>query len=108
MSPLKNKSCDIIVSNPPYVCSYDLCLDEGELAFEPRAALVGGVDGLDIIRILANKAPGKLKARGWLLVEHGIDQARHVRAILAQETFTCIETHRDLSGHERMTQGRLA
>ena len=108
VSPLKKNCCDIIVSNPPYICDNDPHLNEGDVAFEPRSALVSGSDGLDTIRLIASKTPQKLKARGWLLVEHGYDQARQVRAILKQETFVNIETHYDLSGHARITQGQLA
>ncbi len=108
MSPLNNKCCDIIVSNPPYICDTDPHLAKGDVAFEPRSALVSGSDGLDAIRLIVDDAPHKLKAQGWLLVEHGYDQGRQVRELLRQQEFINIETHRDLSGHERITQGRLA
>lgn len=108
MSPLNNKCCDIIVSNPPYICDNDPHLAKGDVAFEPRSALVSGSDGLDAIRLIVDDAPHKLKAQGWLLVEHGYDQGRQVRGLLRQQEFINIETHRDLSGHERITQGRLA
>lgn len=108
LSPLEDKSCDIIVSNPPYVCENDSHLDKGDVAFEPRSALVGGLDGLDYIRLLASDSPAKLKSHGWLLVEHGFDQAKEVRTIFEQKAFTQVESYRDLSGHERVTQGLLA
>lgn len=107
-SPLDNKCCDIIVSNPPYIREDDTHLDEGDVAFEPISALVSGADGLDAIRQIAKEAPNKLKAGGWLLLEHGFDQASQVSAILEQEGFNNIRTLHDLSGHERVTQGQLA
>ncbi len=106
--PLQDKCCDVIVSNPPYIRENDPHLKKGDVAFEPRSALVSGSDGLKAIRVIARDARHKLKARGWLLIEHGYDQARQVRIILKQETFTNIETFCDLSGHERVTKGRLA
>ncbi len=108
ISPLDNKFCDVIVSNPPYIREDDPHLDEGDVAFEPSSALVSGADGLDAIRTIACAAPHKLKARGWLVIEHGYDQAHQVRTILEHEAFSSIETRCDLSGHERITQGQLA
>jgi len=108
MSPLEDKCCDIIVSNPPYIRKNDPHLDEGDVAFEPRSALVSGTDGLDAIRQIAKDAPYKLKTGGWLLLEHGFDQASQVRAILEHEHFTGIKTCSDLSGQERVTQGQLS
>lgn len=107
-SPLGNNSCDIIVSNPPYIREDDPHLDEGDVAFEPNSALVSGTDGLDAIRQIAKVAPNKLKTGGWLLLEHGFDQASQVRVILKQEGFTGINSLCDLSGHERISQGQLA
>lgn len=108
LSPLDNKCCDVIVSNPPYIREDDPHLGKGDVAFEPGSALVGGVDGLEAIRMIASDAPHKLKTRGWLVIEHGYDQAHQVRAILKHEAFSSIETRCDLSGHERITQGQLA
>ncbi|MFV1997072.1 MAG: peptide chain release factor N(5)-glutamine methyltransferase [Acidiferrobacterales bacterium] len=108
LSPLGNKCCDIIVSNPPYIPENDAHLTGGDVAFEPRSALVSGTDGLDAIRQIARNAPDKLKSGGWLLLEHGFDQASQVSVILQQAGFTRIKTLNDLSGHERMTQGQLA
>lgn len=108
ISPLEDKCCNIIVSNPPYIREDDPHLRKGDVAFEPGSALISGTDGLDAIRMIASDAPHKLKARGWLVIEHGYDQARQVRAILEHEAFASIETRCDLSGHERVTQGQLA
>ncbi|EDO26569.1 predicted protein, partial [Nematostella vectensis] len=65
----------LIVSNPPYIAADDRHLAEGDVRFEPSSALVAGADGLDDIRLIIQQAPGYLEAGGWLLLEHGFDQA---------------------------------
>lgn len=94
---------DVIVSNPPYVAEHDPHLPA--LRHEPVLALVSGVDGLDAIREITRRAPDKLKAGGWLLLEHGAEQGAAVRELLKQAGFTRIETRRDLAGHERVSAG---
>ncbi|HVO88341.1 MAG TPA: peptide chain release factor N(5)-glutamine methyltransferase, partial [Casimicrobiaceae bacterium] len=74
---------DMIVSNPPYIAQNDPHLCEGDVRFEPRSALVSGPDGLDALRIIVADAPQRLMAGGWLIVEHGYDQADAVRALFA-------------------------
>jgi len=107
LEPLNNNSYELIASNPPYIREDDPHLTEGDVAFEPSSALVSGPDGLDAIRKIAKEAPQKLVSGGRLLIEHGFDQARDVQAIFQQEGFADIETYQDLSGHERVTQGRI-
>lgn len=97
----------LIVSNPPYIPSSDPHLGEGDVRFEPKSALVAGADGLDDIRLIAQQAPQHLDAGGWLLLEHGYDQAAAVRELLVQNGFVEVESRRDLGGHERITLGRL-
>lgn len=97
----------LIVSNPPYIPSSDPHLIEGDVRFEPKSALVAGADGLDDIRLIASQAPQHLDAGGWLLLEHGYDQAAAVRELLVQNGFVEVESRRDLGGHERITLGRL-
>src|SRR5699024_3898634 len=75
MAPLVGSRFDLIASNPPYVASGDAHLAQGDLRFEPSAALASGVDGLDAIRIIVRDAPAHLADGGWLLLEHGWDQA---------------------------------
>ncbi len=104
LSPLADDCCEVIVSNPPYVCENDPHLDEGDVAFEPRSTLVSGADGLDAIRNIVREAKRKLKRQGWLLVEHGYDQAGKVREIMASAGFDNIKTFRDLAGLERVTE----
>jgi release factor glutamine methyltransferase len=92
---------DLIVSNPPYIREADEHLPA--LRHEPLDALVSGADGLDAIRTIAGQAPAHLAARGWLLVEHGWDQAPAVRALLTQAGFAYVASRRDLAGIERCT-----
>lgn len=102
-SPLGKSSMDMIVSNPPYICSNDPHLAEGDVRYEPLSALVSGVDGLDDIRVIAEQSLQSLKPGGWILLEHGHDQGCPVQAILSQAGFTQIRTETDLAGHDRVT-----
>ncbi|MBH3440282.1 peptide chain release factor N(5)-glutamine methyltransferase [Pseudomonas luteola] len=97
---------DIIVSNPPYIPHNDPHLDEGDVRYEPASALVAGDDGLDDIRLIVQQAPEHLLPSGWLLLEHGFDQAPAVRSLLTEQGFISVESHRDLGGHERVTLGQ--
>jgi release factor glutamine methyltransferase len=97
----------LIVSNPPYIAADDRHLAEGDVRFEPSSALVAGADGLDDIRLIIQQAPGYLEAGGWLLLEHGFDQAAAVRELLSARGFSEVESRRDLGGHERISLGRF-
>jgi release factor glutamine methyltransferase len=97
--------CDLIVSNPPYIRADDPCLTNAPLSFEPYQALCGGADGLDDIRTLVSGAHRHLKPGGRLLLEHGADQGAAIRELLTQHGFTEITTLKDLSGHDRVTEG---
>ena len=97
---------DVIVSNPPYVAAGDPHLAQGDLRFEPRAALVGGADGLDCIRRLVQGAPSYLKTGGALFFEHGHDQGAACRRLLLQVELEGICTITDLAGIERVTRGQ--
>lgn len=99
---------DLIVSNPPYIVAGDRHLLQGDLRFEPVDALTDHADGLAALRILCRHAPAYLRAGGWLLMEHGYDQAEAVRALLAQNRFEEVQSWRDLAGIERVSGGRLA
>ncbi|MGK9064827.1 peptide chain release factor N(5)-glutamine methyltransferase [Stutzerimonas chloritidismutans] len=98
----------LIVSNPPYIPASDPHLGRGDVRFEPTSALVAGDDGLDDIRRIIDGAPAHLEAGGWLLLEHGYDQAATVRALLVAAGFVDAASRRDLGGHERISLGRLA
>ena len=96
---------DLIVGNPPYIAAEDAHLTQGDLRFEPPAALASGADGLDAIRHIIAAAPAHLSAYGQLWLEHGYDQADTVRALLAAAGFTAIAQHRDLAGIVRVSGG---
>jgi len=97
---------DIVVSNPPYVVATDACLVTGDLRYEPRAALDGGVDGLDELRSIIRSAPRILKVNSWLIVEHGAEQGGSVRELMKASGFVDAMTHRDLAGKERVSLAR--
>jgi len=105
---LGQKVFDVVVSNPPYIASGDAHLDAGDLRSEPLSALVSGADGLDAIRRIVAEAPLHLRSRGWLLLEHGWDQAARVREIFEAHHFVAISTERDDSGNERVTMAMRA
>ena len=95
---------DLLASNPPYVAEADEHL--AALAHEPRIALASGADGLDDIRTIVAQAPSRLAPGGWLLLEHGWDQATAVRGLLSAAGFTSVASRRDLAGIERCSGGR--
>lgn len=95
---------DLIVSNPPYIPTGDPHL--AALTHEPLQALASGDDGLHDIRSIVEQAPAHLKSGGWLLLEHGYDQAEAVRAMLAQAGWQNVLSRRDLAGIERCTGGQ--
>lgn len=105
-APLAGRRFDVIVSNPPYVRALDLHLHEGDLRFEPQTALIAGPDGLDAIRHIVAHAHERLTPGGWLLLEHGFDQAADVAELLRAVDFTDILNHRDLAKLPRVTEAR--
>jgi release factor glutamine methyltransferase len=92
---------ELIVSNPPYVAEGDPHL--AALTHEPLQALASGPDGLDDIRQIIAHAPSRLAPGGWLLLEHGWDQAAAVQALLRTAGFVQVQSRRDLGGIERCT-----
>lgn len=96
---------DLIVSNPPYIAVDDRHLSEGDLRFEPRAALTDESDGLRHIRQIVAGAPAKLRAGAWLLFEHGYDQAAASQTLLTAAGFDDVQTWQDLAGIDRVTGG---
>jgi len=96
---------DAIVSNPPYIAADDVHLAEGDLRFEPAAALASGADGLDAMRRIVAGAPAHLTDAGVLLLEHGFDQSARVRALLDAAGFENVASVCDNGGHERVTLG---
>lgn len=104
---LAGERYDLILSNPPYIAALDPHLSAGDVRFEPSSALVAGSDGLDDLRVIVAKAPQHLLPGGWLLLEHGYDQAEAVRGLLTQHGFVEVSSRDDLAGHARITLGRL-
>ena len=98
---------DLIASNPPYIASGDAHLAQGDLRFEPSGALTDFADGLSALRTIIKGAPAHLVAGGWLLLEHGYDQAEAVRALLANTGYGDVQSWRDLGGIERVSGGRV-
>lgn len=96
----------LIVSNPPYIAAADPHLQQGDVRFEPASALVSGVEGLDAIRHIIEQAPDYLQLGGWLLIEHGWEQAAAVRGLLQQRKFTAVQSWQDLAGHQRVSGGQ--
>lgn len=96
---------DCIVSNPPYIAAQDPHLTA--LTHEPLLALASGADGLDDIRHIIAQAPKWLTAKGWLLLEHGYDQAAAVRQLLSQAGFERVQSRCDMAGIERCSGGQF-
>lgn len=106
-SALNGERFDLIVSNPPYIAAGDPHLDQGDLRFEPAQALSDGGDGLAHLRRIVAEAPRHLEAGGWLLCEHGYDQAEACRALLAAAGFVSVQSWRDLGAIERVSGAQL-
>jgi release factor glutamine methyltransferase len=96
---------DLIISNPPYVAESDPHLTQGDPRFEPIAALRSGPDGLDALRCIIAAAPNHLGAGGWLLLEHGFDQAQAVCQLLQAAGFSAIGCRQDLAAVDRVSGG---
>jgi release factor glutamine methyltransferase len=97
---------DLIVSNPPYIDPADQHLQQGDVAYEPRSALVADDKGLADLLHIIRLAPDYLNADGWLLLEHGYDQAAAVCAALQQRGFVDVANRQDLGGNPRISGGR--
>lgn len=95
---------DLIASNPPYIANADPHL--AALVHEPLEALAAGADGLDDIRQIVQRAPEHLQPGGWLLLEHGYEQAGAVRKLLTQQGFLQVQSRQDLAGIERCSGGQ--
>ena len=100
---LGDEQFDLVVANPPYVAARDPHLLQDGLPFEPDLALTDGGDGLSCIRRIVGDAPRHLLPGGWLLIEHGYDQAAAVRALLGDGPYAEIATWQDLSGVDRVS-----
>ena len=105
-APVAGERFDLVVSNPPYIAEADPHLPA--LAHEPRGALVSGADGLDDIRAIVAQSAAHLATGGWLLLEHGWDQAAAVRNLLGAAGFMQVQSRRDLAGVKRCSGGQRA
>lgn len=105
---LGTRTFDLIVSNPPYVAAGDPHLSQGDLRFEPQIALSDGSDdGLESIRIIIQGAAARLAPGGWLLFEHGYDQAASALDLLLNARFENPICIKDLAGIQRVSGGQI-
>lgn len=100
---LPQQQFDLIVSNPPYIEQDDVHLSQGDVRFEPMTALTSGKDGLTAIRTIIQQAKSWLHPNGWLLLEHGYNQAQAVSQLFADNGYAKIQTLQDLSKNDRIT-----
>lgn len=106
---LEENSFDAVVSNPPYILSnvwkmLDPCVRD----FEPRLALDGGADGLELIRPLTEQSARVLKPGGWLFLEIGYDQGPAVFQCLEDAGFENVRIIKDLASLDRIVTGKKA
>jgi release factor glutamine methyltransferase len=97
-----------IVSNPPYIADNDVHLNQGDLRFEPKLALVSGVDGLDAIKLIIANAKSYLLPGGQVFIEHGYGQGKQVRKLFQNNYFENITTFNDANGLERVSCAEVA
>ncbi|MEC8212236.1 MAG: peptide chain release factor N(5)-glutamine methyltransferase [Pseudomonadota bacterium] len=98
---------DLIVSNPPYLGKDDPHLDKGDLKYEPNIALIAAENGKANLETIIFSSVTFLRDQGWLLVEHGFDQAPIVRKFFREAGFKKCQTVKDLNNHDRVTMGLL-
>ena len=99
------KSFELIVSNPPYIDEKDPHLDQGDVRFEPKSALIAKNNGIAAIDKILHEARQYLKPQGIILLEHGFNQGQSVRTLMSTYGYTNINTYKDLASHERCTLG---
>jgi len=104
LTPVTGERFDLIVSNPPYIAEGDPHMTA--LSHEPRQALTSGPEGLDDIRQIVGAAPSNIAQGGWLLLEHGYNQAVAVAQLLTDRGFLNVSTRFDLGGQPRCTGGQ--
>lgn len=107
-APLSGRTFDLIASNPPYIAESDTALQDAALMYEPQTALASGAEGMSSIREIIHQAPHNLEPRGWLVLEHGFDQADAVAHELVVRGFGHVRSHTDLAGHPRVTEAQWA
>jgi release factor glutamine methyltransferase len=105
--PLAGRRFDVIASNPPYIAGDDPDLASDVRRYEPIGAVIAGRTGMEALSAIIAEAPGHLRPGGWLVLEHGWKQAATVRDQLVRRGFAHVRSHRDLAGHERVTEGQI-
>ena len=103
---LADHSLDLLVSNPPYIAADDVHLQQGDVRFEPRSALVAAEDGLADIRILIEQGRRVLAPGGWLFLEHGWTQGKAVRACYESQGYGSVATVQDMGNRDRVSFGQ--
>lgn len=106
-SGLESRTFDLILANPPYIDAKDEHLNQGDVRFEPKSALVAANQGLADIQAIIHQAPQFLLPGAYILLEHGYQQAEAIRQLMKGGGFTCCETHQDFAGLDRMTIGKM-
>ncbi|MDU0355550.1 peptide chain release factor N(5)-glutamine methyltransferase [Paraglaciecola aquimarina] len=106
-SAVEQQKYHLIVTNPPYVESNSVFLEKGDVQFEPKSALISGEDGLDDIKLIVQQSTGYLFPKGWLVIEHGYQQANAVAQLLELHGFDKIRTERDVDNQPRVTLARF-
>jgi release factor glutamine methyltransferase len=101
--PELDGTVDVVISNPPYIPLGAVPRDPEVRLFDPEIALYGGEDGLDIVRDVSRTALRLLHPGGTLVMEHGELQAADIAAILREDGWTAVASHRDLLGRDRAT-----
>lgn len=103
-----DNSFDMVISNPPYIEVNDVHLSQGDVRFEPMSALASGIDGLDDIRQIVVESQRCLKSGGWLMVEHGYNQADKIQQLFIETGFSDVSSQQDFGGNDRVTMGKVA
>jgi release factor glutamine methyltransferase len=106
--PLAQQQFDCIISNPPYIDPQDVHLTQGDLRFEPIGALASDDAGMADLAYIIQQASTYLSPAGYLVLEHGYQQAQAVTALMRQYGWVNIQTYCDYAGHQRFTIGKLA
>ncbi len=105
-APLEGMKFDLIASNPPYIARDDAHLAKDVRQHEPMMALIPGDTGMEALEHITRRAGEHLNPGGWLVLEHGWQQAEAVAKLLVRHGFDHVRSHADLAGHLRVTEGQ--
>jgi release factor glutamine methyltransferase len=103
---LDGEQFDFICSNPPYISADDEHLQQGDVRFEPRHALVAADCGYESIRTIVTNAENFLSPGGMIVLEHGFEQGETVRQMLLKSGYGSVKTYQDLVGNDRVSEGK--